>query len=99
MGGPMLRIRLTRMGRKNLAVYRVAVFDQRMRRDGPYIERLGDYDPKVKEPAKKMKVNVERLKYWVGKGAQPTPALAAILKHVGVSTEAKHVEKTAKTKK
>lgn len=84
-----------RLGRKNKALFRVAVFDQRMRRDGPCIEKLGDYDPCEKEPSKKMKLNVERLNYWVGMGARPSPSLANLLKHVGVKLEAKPEAKPA----
>ena len=81
----MLRIRMMRQGRKNKALYRVAVFDSHTRRDGPCVEKLGDYDPCQKETAQKVKLNAERLKYWVGKGAQLTPAIARLLKHVGVT--------------
>lgn len=89
----MLRIRMMRQGRSNTAIYRVAVFDSHTRRDGPCVERLGDYDPCQKEPGRKTKINIERLAYWIGKGAQPTPAMARLLKHVGVKSEPKPVAK------
>lgn len=81
----MVRIRLTRIGRKNRPMYRIAVFDGHTRRDGKYIERLGAYDPLIGDKGSKVKVDRDRLKYWIGKGAQPTEALARIFKHCGVA--------------
>lgn len=81
----MVRIRLTRIGRKNRPLYRIAVFDGHTRRDGKYIERLGAYDPLVGAGVSKVKIDRDRLKFWISKGAQPTEALSKILKHCGVS--------------
>ena len=81
----MLRIRLSRAGRKHLAVYRVAVYESATRRDGPFVERLGEYDPRQPKPAEKFHIDEERLKFWVGKGARPTPGLQRLLKHAGLS--------------
>ena len=78
----MVRIRMTRVGQKHIPFYRIGVFDARTRRDGAYIENLGTYDPRQKDPKKKVALNRERFDYWVSKGAQPTEALARILKHV-----------------
>ena len=79
-----VRIRLTRVGRKNNPFYRIAVFDGRTRRDGPYLERLGHYDPTVKDEAKKVVVNKERLEHWLKHGAQLTEALTAIFRKTAV---------------
>lgn len=78
-------IRLTRMGRKNLAKWRIAVFDRHTRRDGRYLENLGTYDPH-ETPEKKVQIDVPRYQHWVGNGAKPTEALARILKHTGALT-------------
>jgi small subunit ribosomal protein S16 len=75
-----VRIRLTRMGRKNLAQWRVAVFDSRTRRDGKYLEMLGLYLPHEK-PEKKFKLNLDRYKHWISVGALPSPAVDRLLKH------------------
>jgi len=75
-----VRIRLTRMGRKNLPFHRIAVFDSRTRRDGMYLEKLGTYDPKQKDDLKKIIINKERLSYWLSKGALLTDSLGCIFK-------------------
>lgn len=78
-------IRLSRTGRKNLAQWRIAVYDRHTRRDGRYLENLGTYDPHEK-PEKKVKLDLERYKHWVNHGALPTESLARLLKHTGVLT-------------
>jgi small subunit ribosomal protein S16 len=75
-----VRIRLTRMGRKNLAQWRVAVFDSRTRRDGKYLEMLGLYLPHEK-PEKKFRLDVARYNHWLSVGALPSPAVDRLLKH------------------
>ncbi|MBI2901729.1 MAG: 30S ribosomal protein S16 [Planctomycetes bacterium] len=77
-----VRIRLTRVGRKHIAKWRIAVYDGRTRRDGRYLENLGTYDPHEK-PEEKVKLDVERYRHWLGHGALPTEALERILKHTG----------------
>lgn len=79
-----VRIRLSRVGRKNLPLWRVAVFDSRTRRDGAYLENLGTYDPREAKPENKMKIDRARLDRWVKNGALPTPALERLLKHIGI---------------
>jgi small subunit ribosomal protein S16 len=61
-------IRLTRMGRKKRPFYRIAVTDSRKRRDGGWIELIGYYNPM--NEAKTLKVDEERLNYWLGVGAK-----------------------------
>jgi small subunit ribosomal protein S16 len=78
----VVRIRLTRMGKRNRPFYRIVVVDQRKKRDGAYIESLGYYDP-VKDPAE-MKVDVEKAVEWILKGAQPSKTVRDILKKFGV---------------
>ncbi len=78
-----VKIRLSRVGRKNLALWRVAVFDSRTRRDGRYLENLGTYDPAISKPEHKVKIDKERYEHWIKNGALPTESVARILKHVG----------------
>ena len=66
----MVRIRLTRMGAKKRPFYRMVAADSRAPRDGRFIEQLGYYDP-MKEP-KEIKLDLERIDYWLGHGAQPS---------------------------
>ncbi len=75
-----VRIRLTRTGRKNLPQYRIAVFDRHTRRDGPALEILGWYNPLTKEAGKAFSLDAERLKAWVGQGAQVTLPVGQLLK-------------------
>lgn len=79
-----VRIRLSRVGRKNLPLWRVAVFDSRTRRDGAYLENLGTYDPRESKPENKLKLDKARYEHWVKTGARPTESLERILKHAGV---------------
>jgi small subunit ribosomal protein S16 len=66
----MTAIRLTRMGRNKKPFYRIVVTDSRKRRDSGWIESIGYYNPVV-EP-KVLKIDEERLNYWLGVGAQPS---------------------------
>ncbi len=74
----MVKIRLRRMGAKKNPFYRIVVADSRSPRDGRCIEEIGIYDP-LSEP-KTIQVNVERAKYWISNGAQPTDTVRALLK-------------------
>lgn len=78
-----VRIRLSRTGRKNMSLWRIAVFDSRTRRDGRYLENLGTYDPHEKKPDAKVKIDLDRYNHWVGKGALPSGPLERLLKHTG----------------
>jgi len=69
----MTMIRMTRMGRKKKPFYRIVVTDSRKRRDGGWIESIGYYNPVSKE--KEFKLDRERLNYWLGVGAQMSPAV------------------------
>ena len=80
----MVRIRLTRTGRRNLSLWRIGVFDQRTRRDGRAIEYLGQYDPHKEKAEDKIQVDQERARYWLAKGAQPTETVANLLKAIGI---------------
>ncbi len=74
----MVKIRLRRMGAKKNPYYRVVVADSRDPRDGKFIEEIGTYDP-LTTPAT-IKIDMERAKYWIGCGAQPTETVRGLLK-------------------
>ena len=74
----MVKIRLRRMGAKKAPYYRVVVADSHFPRDGRFIEEIGTYDP-LAQPAF-VKIDMERAKYWIANGAQPTETVRALLK-------------------
>ena len=73
-----LKIRLTRIGAIHQPHYRVVVAEARSRRDGDPVETIGTYDPRAK--ATGFKVKLDRVDYWLGKGAKPTDTLHAMIK-------------------
>ena len=77
-----VKIRLRRMGAKKAPFYRLVVADSRYPRDGRFIEELGYYDP-TKEPSL-VKVDDEKVKSWIAKGAQPTDTVKVLLKKEGI---------------
>ncbi len=74
----MVKIRLKRQGAKKAPFYRVVVADSRAPRDGRNIEEIGIYDP-LATPAL-VKIDMERAKYWIANGAQPTDTVRGLLK-------------------
>lgn len=78
----MLRIRLRRIGKRRHPYYRVVVADQRAKRDGRFVEMLGSYDPHADPPLAKL--DEERAREWLSKGAQPSEAAAKILRRAGI---------------
>ncbi len=80
-----MKIRLARGGSKKRPFYRIVAADSRMPRDGRFIERLGTYNPLLpKDSEERVKMNVERIQYWMGQGAQPTDRIARMLEAAGV---------------
>ncbi len=76
----MLKLRLSRGGTKKRPVYRVVVADSRFARDGRFIEKVGFFNPLLpKEKKERVGLEAERIKYWLGQGAQPTTRVARIL--------------------
>ena len=73
-----VKIRLRRMGAKKAPIYRVVVADSRFPRDGRFIEEIGTYAP-LATPSE-VKIDLERAKYWIANGAQPTDTVKALLK-------------------
>lgn len=82
----MVSIRLMRMGGKKRPIYRVVVADSRRFRDGKIIERLGSYDPKPQVPL--VKLDLARVEYWVGKGAQPSDTVRSLISRAKKSAPA-----------
>ena len=76
-----VRIRLKRIGAKNKPAFRIVVADNRSPRDGKCIEELGTYLPLKR--GDNFTLDVERAKYWVSKGAQPSETVAAFIKKAG----------------
>ena len=75
------KIKLMRLGKMRAPYYRIVVADARTKRDGRSIETIGKYHPK--EDPSFIEVNSERAQYWLGVGAQPTEAVAAIFRVTG----------------
>lgn len=82
-----VRIRLMRFGRKKRPFYRVVVADAHAPRDGKFLDILGYYDP-LKEPFE-FKVNEEKVKKWLEKGAEPTETVRALLRKIGIKVDRK----------
>ncbi|MBR7165737.1 MAG: 30S ribosomal protein S16 [Clostridia bacterium] len=77
-----VKIRLTRIGVKKAPFYRVVVADGRYPRDGRFIEEIGYYNP-MTDPIE-VKIDAEKVKKWLGNGAQPTETVKAYLKKAGI---------------
>jgi len=78
----LVKIRLARLGSHKKPFYRMIVTESRTRRNGPFIEILGTYDP-LKEPSE-IKIDAERAKFWIGKGAQPTDTAKKLMQKAGI---------------
>ena len=78
----MVKMRLRRMGAKKAPFYRVVVADSRYPRDGRFIEEIGYYNPQT-EPAE-VKIDADKAKDWLVKGAQPTETVRNLLKKSGI---------------
>lgn len=81
----MVRIRLRRMGAKKKPFYRIVVADQRSPRDGRFIENIGTCDPMTDPPT--INIKDERARHWLSVGAQPSDAVARLLKKTGITDE------------
>lgn len=80
-----LSIRLSRGGSKKRPYYHIVVADARSPRDGKYIERLGNYDPRLpKDSDERVKLDAERAKHWIAAGAQPSDRVSRFLDAAGV---------------
>jgi len=82
-----VRIRLMRFGRKKRPFYRVVAADSRAPRDGKFLDILGYYDP-LKEPFE-FKVDEEKVKMWLERGAEPTETVRTLLRRIGIKVDRK----------
>lgn len=78
------RIRLRRIGRKKLPLFRIVVADQDSPRDGRFIEIIGTYNPKGQTATDKVQVDAEKARQWIAKGATPSDTVQSLLKQAGV---------------
>lgn len=97
-----MKIRLARGGSKKRPFYRVVAADSRMPRDGRFIEKLGTYNPLLpKDSEERVKLDMERVQYWLDEGAQPTDRVARFLEASGTiaKTERSNPKKAEPGKK
>ncbi len=83
----MVKIRLKRLGAKNSPAYRIVVADARSPRDGRFIEEVGSYSPLRQAPNFTLKL--DRVEYWLSKGAQPTETVASFIREARCAAPAK----------
>ncbi|MDG2374785.1 MAG: 30S ribosomal protein S16 [Woeseiaceae bacterium] len=76
----MVTIRLSRAGAKKRPFYHLVVTDSRNKRDGRYIERLGFFNPVGKQTEENLRIDLERMDYWIGQGARPSDRVKTLLK-------------------
>ena len=81
----MVKIRLKRLGAKKRPCYRIVVQDARKPRDGVTIEEIGTYQPVTQKEGNQVTVNMDRAKYWISVGAQPTETVRRILSKNGLN--------------
>jgi small subunit ribosomal protein S16 len=79
-----VKIRMSRHGRRHRPFFRINVIDSRTPRDGKIIEKLGHYDPLEKNSEKDIVLDLERVKFWLDKGAVPSDAVSEILLRKGI---------------
>ena len=84
----MVKIRLSRGGAKGRPFYHIVVADERSSRDGRNIERVGFYNPVAAGNEKRVEINLERVKHWVGQGAQLTDKVADLYKQAAKAVTA-----------
>ena len=77
-------LRLKRFGTTSRPFYRVAALDKRKKRDGAVLEELGWFNPLLTDPAKQVNINLDRCRYWLSVGAQPSDTVRTLLKRQGV---------------
>ncbi|MBI6629300.1 30S ribosomal protein S16 [Pontibaca salina] len=84
-----MKIRLARAGSKKRPFYRIVASDSRMPRDGRFLEKLGTYNPLLpKDSEERVKMDAERIQYWLDQGAQPTDRIARFLEAAGLREKA-----------
>jgi small subunit ribosomal protein S16 len=83
----MVVIRLARGGSKKRPFYHITVADQRNARDGRFIERVGFFNPVARGQEERLRVDLERVAHWTGRGAQPSGRVATLLKEAAQAAE------------
>ncbi|MEO8633876.1 MAG: 30S ribosomal protein S16 [Gemmatimonadales bacterium] len=78
------KIRLRRVGRKGVPLYRIVVADKDSPRDGRFVATLGTYNPRAEQPDQKMQIDADAAKAWLAKGALPTDTVRDLLTRAGV---------------
>jgi small subunit ribosomal protein S16 len=84
----MVVIRLSRGGAKSRPFYNIVVADKRVRRDGRFIERIGFYNPGAKGGEEGLRIAQDRLTYWRGVGAQPSPTVERLVRQAAKAAPA-----------
>lgn len=79
-----VKLRMTRMGRRHRPYFRINAIESRNPRDGRILEKLGHYDPIEKDASKQLVLDLERVKFWLDKGAIPSETIAQIIVKQGV---------------
>jgi small subunit ribosomal protein S16 len=93
----MVRIRLARAGAKKRPFYRIVAADARSPRDGRFLEQLGSYDPLLtSEDPKRVVLKEERIRYWIGQGAQVSDRVHRFLHRAGIMEQAPRFKGTGK---
>jgi len=93
----MLKIRMSRAGTKNKPYYHIVLAESRAPRDGKFLESLGNYNPMLpKEHADRVRLNGERIKHWIAKGAQVSDRVAIFLGKAGVAPAPERKNNTKK---
>lgn len=92
-----VRLRLARWGAKKRPFYRIVAINARSPRDGRFLEKLGTYNPLLpSEHPERVVLNEERVRYWLGNGAQPSDRVARFLDAAGLTQGATHLSGTGK---
>ena len=90
-----VRIRMKQMGRAHRPFYRICAMDKRRPRDGKVLEELGIYDPMVPDTDARVRLNGERVDYWLSVGAQPSEKVAILIKKYGTGGTHVDINKSA----
>jgi small subunit ribosomal protein S16 len=94
----MVKLRFKRLGRSHRAFFRLNAVDSRSPRDGRVIEELGHYEPGHKDQGKQFVADLDRCKFWLDKGAQPSETVSSLLKKAGVEHKQLKLPKPGKPK-
>jgi small subunit ribosomal protein S16 len=81
-----LKIRMSRWGAKKRPFYRIVVADSRKPRDGRFLEKIGTFDPMLRDATLRLKYDVERVKFWLARGAKPSDRCARFFSAAGLVT-------------